>query len=433
MQHKPVISLTLDTRKPLASGLYSIKLRATFQVSASGTKEWVRKYYPTGCSCSKPEFIPILSGTAIKNERLDVETRNERQRIRDKILEMEFRANDICRLHDYVNIELFERLFSGPGLRTVVGLFDRVIADLEKTDRVGTETGYRTARNSILKFGGPGLVLLEITPDWLRRYSAWMKTVIKGKDEEGKEVIVKKAATITTISIYLRCLRKVFNDAIEMKLASRDIYPFGARRFAIQSVRKPKVALDEVQKNLLVRLKADDPLMRYGLDFWTFSYFCNGMNLNDIARLKVGEIDDSTLLFDRNKTVRTSKVLRKIVVMLRPETKAIIARQGNKSLDPDDYVFPVLVKDLTPRQEKSLIGEFIKKVNEGLALAAGKLEFSFKLTSGTARHTFSNISLRKGASKEFIQEALGHHSIMTTENYISGFDLDTKKKMSRKL
>ena len=38
-----------------------------------------------------------------------------------------------------------------------------------------------------------------------------------------------------------------------------------------------------------------------------------------------------------------------------------------------------------------------------------------------------------GASTEYIQEALDHHDIMTTENYLDGFENNIKKEYAAKL
>ena len=48
-----------------------------------------------------------------------------------------------------------------------------------------------------------------------------------------------------------------------------------------------------------------------------------------------------------------------------------------------------------------------------------KLEIDKKVTTYVARHTFSTVLKRSGASTEFIQEALGHSNIKTTENYLT--------------
>jgi len=45
-----------------------------------------------------------------------------------------------------------------------------------------------------------------------------------------------------------------------------------------------------------------------------------------------------------------------------------------------------------------------------------------KAITYVARHTFSTALKRSGASTEFIQEALGHTDIKTTESYLDSFD-----------
>jgi integrase/recombinase XerD len=50
-----------------------------------------------------------------------------------------------------------------------------------------------------------------------------------------------------------------------------------------------------------------------------------------------------------------------------------------------------------------------------------------------ARHTFSTVLKRSGASTEIIQVALGHTNIKTTEAYLDSFDRDTKKQLAGRL
>ena len=62
-----------------------------------------------------------------------------------------------------------------------------------------------------------------------------------------------------------------------------------------------------------------------------------------------------------------------------------------------------------------------------------KLGIEKKVTTYVARHTFSTIMKRSGVSTEFIQEALGHTNIKTTENYLDGFEKEVKKEYAGKL
>ena len=56
-----------------------------------------------------------------------------------------------------------------------------------------------------------------------------------------------------------------------------------------------------------------------------------------------------------------------------------------------------------------------------------------KATTYVARHTFSTVLKRSGASIEFIQEALGHTDIKTTESYLDSFDRETKWELAGRL
>jgi integrase/recombinase XerD len=121
-----------------------------------------------------------------------------------------------------------------------------------------------------------------------------------------------------------------------------------------------------------------------------------------------------------------------LVIPIRAEVKEIILRWGNKTLDPESYVFPILKDGLTPKQMKTRTKDFTKRVNTGLK-KVGELLGLKKLTTYTARHTFSMMARRKGASNEFIQNALGHASMSTTETYLHGFEVEEKRAISDKL
>lgn len=46
------------------------------------------------------------------------------------------------------------------------------------------------------------------------------------------------------------------------------------------------------------------------------------------------------------------------------------------------------------------------------------------------KHTFSTRLKHAGVSTEFIQEALGHTDIRTTENYLDGFENEKRKEVA---
>ena len=62
-----------------------------------------------------------------------------------------------------------------------------------------------------------------------------------------------------------------------------------------------------------------------------------------------------------------------------------------------------------------------------------KVGIEKNITCYVARHTFSTVMKRSGASIEFIQEALGHTNIKTTDNYLDIFEKEVKKEFLNRL
>jgi site-specific recombinase XerD len=62
-----------------------------------------------------------------------------------------------------------------------------------------------------------------------------------------------------------------------------------------------------------------------------------------------------------------------------------------------------------------------------------KVGIEKSVTTYVARHTFSTVMKRSGASTEFIQEAHGHTNIKTTENYLNSFEKEVKREFASRL
>jgi site-specific recombinase XerD len=80
-----------------------------------------------------------------------------------------------------------------------------------------------------------------------------------------------------------------------------------------------------------------------------------------------------------------------------------------------------------------LIELFIASINDWMKKIRKKLGIEKSVTTYVARHTFSTVMKRSGASTEFIQEALGHTNIKTTENYLDSFEKEVKKGVCWKI
>lgn len=173
---------------------------------------------------------------------------------------------------------------------------------------------------------------------------------------------------------------------------------------------------------------------QWAKDFWFFSYLANGINTKDISLLKYRNIQGEYLVFERAKTEKSSRNdPRPITVFISDDLRQIIDRWGNKDNDTNSFIFPVLSPGITPMRQYELIELFVASINDWVRKIKKKVSIERNITCYVARHTLSTVMKRSGASTEFIQEALGHTNIKTTENYLDSFEKEVKKEFANRL
>ena len=87
----------------------------------------------------------------------------------------------------------------------------------------------------------------------------------------------------------------------------------------------------------------------------------------------------------------------------------------------------MLSPGITPMRQYELIELFVAFINDWMQKIKKKVGIERNITCYVARHTFSIVMNRSGTSTKFIQKALGHTNIKTTENYLDSFDKEVKK------
>jgi site-specific recombinase XerD len=111
----------------------------------------------------------------------------------------------------------------------------------------------------------------------------------------------------------------------------------------------------------------------------------------------------------------------------------VIQSYGVKPPLPDSFIFPFLKEGMTPAKELMTVKQLTKTINKyikRIALACGLPD---DISTYTARHSFATVLKRSGASTEYISEALGHHDLKTTENYLDSFEDSEKIKWQQML
>ncbi len=278
-------------------------------------------------------------------------------------------------------------------------------------------TGYKKNKPYILEFH-------YLTSDFLNDWQDWL--LVEGKASQKKNG-TPTGATITTVGIYSRTLRVAFNEAIAQNLIDKSLYPFGRDGFTIPKGRNLKKALSNAQLETIKNYQPEPfSTEQRSHDFWLFSYFGNGMNFEDMLRLTWGNIRDTGIYFERNKTKGKSSEETTIHVRINETMRGVLERQATKRKKDSDLVFPFLNPKDTPERQKATIHQVIKVNNVWMNRIGQKLGIEEKLNTYEARHSFATKLMRSNAPLMMISQKLGHAQISTTESYLGSFEKETE-------
>ncbi|WP_018616371.1 site-specific integrase [Segetibacter koreensis] len=393
--YKPTATLFLDNRKVKKDGRYPVKL----SIYCSPDK----KRYSTGYDLTKQEWEKI------HNDRLRDDNLKE---IKLKLNYFKENAQAILNnLQPFSFYGFEEQFFKTAKTKADLSLatwFDEYIKNLKAEGRIGTAISYRTTINSINLFK-PNMLLQDVTPAFLKSYEMYMTELKKSP---------------STTGIYLRQLRAIINKAIDANILKQENYAF--KKFEIPAGRNIKKALSEGEIKKLLQYKPVDSRQQKALDFWIFSYLCNGMNFTDILHLKPENVSEHFIYFIREKTKRTRKKdLQPIKVGLNQRAVEILGKWKNTD-SKKPYLFPVLEEGITATTVKHRCQRFIKWVNKHMEDIRIDLEIKNKVGTYVARHTFSTVLKRKHIPISYIKEALGHSTNAITESYLGSFADEVK-------
>jgi len=312
--------------------------------------------------------------------------------------------------------------------------YEVIITKYKESEQLKTSRGYEMSRKSLqayLEYSGKKPERLRfdaVDVEWVEGYQKFMTTV-KTKGKAGKNL------SLTTVSMYLRNLRTVFNKAIKEQEIQKKVYPFGLKRdgkYQMPAPRKVKKALSKKSLAILYKAEPQNELQQKAKDFFFFSYVCNGMNINDIALLRKSQLDENGFTFFRAKVKNTNSAPMEIRVYKTDHAQSVIDIYGNK-LGSSDFVFPIIDESMSAQKRLRSIENFTSFVNKHLQKLCRANGLSDQISSNWARHSFITIGSVAGKGDDFLQKAVGHSNPETTRLYIDSTDNDTDKEFSNSL
>jgi integrase/recombinase XerD len=413
-----------------AIGQHPVKVRVTYNRNA--------KFYPISID-GKPLYLKESDWTDLNTIKVRKEKRNIKTSIEDRVASARAAKERIVQNGRVFSFERFENEFL---LKTsekgFIGHFEEYLDELLIENRVGSYHTYHCALQSFKAFRknreiDPG----DITPELLRDFEKYLLSEKSFKRSNGK-VSIRKAGK-TTVGIYMRTLRAVFNYVSGKMPHLKEGYPFAHRnndrtKYKIKTGSGSKgEALTADQLRIFINSDVITGSSAWkAKQLWLFSLYCQGMNMNDIARLKYKHILSESIRYVRSKTKETENKEEVIEIPLNNEIRTIIVQLGNPEKNENNYVFDLLTQALNPVNERKTINQRIKVTNKWLKKICQENNLP-PITTYWARHTYASLLKFSGVSVEMIRELLGHADIKTTENYLKRFDLEKKREVNEKI
>lgn len=236
------------------NGKYPVKIKVTFKR--------VKRFYDIGIDMTEKEFGEYHVNRKLKN-------------LFDDITYYLKRATEIIDMvKDDFSFPIFRQKFyktqiSESALELMpnnINLFiysNNQITRLKNEKRLKNADSYQSSHNKLYDFlGGIDIPFSLITKEFLNSFDEYMSS---------------KGLTQTTIGIYMKNIRSIYNQAIAAKIIGKEHYPFGSGQYSPRAGKKVKKALRVEDIGLIYNYIPVSDIEGWAKDMWLFAYFASAL------------------------------------------------------------------------------------------------------------------------------------------------------------
>lgn len=398
------IVLSLDKRRPKSDGTCPIVLRITHhtKVSQINTGFFITELdWNEQARCIKSSYKGTQSVARLNNQL---------QKKKSEAIDIIAKLDERKTLHTYTVVQLKQLIERKPDQASFFHYAEKVSAELREAKRIGNARAYDSAIAAFKKFAhGKDLTFFDINLTFLNRFE--IEHLKKGNSYNG-------------LSAYLRAIRAIYNQAIKAKLVDKELYPFA--EYEIKSVKTRKRAISiEAIKRIEEKVLAPTHPLFHARNYFLLSFYLRGMSFADLAELKVSNIIDGRIFYQRKKTDKPYNV------KINEKIQSILAIYLPKK-NWNDYILPI-VKRTTLEDQYKDIEWARRRFNKKLKKLAKLCGIDENITSYVARHSFATRAKNLRIPIANISEMLGHGDIKTTEIYLETTPSDELDEMHEKV
>ena len=267
------------------------------------------------------------------------------------------------------------------------------------SNKIGTAKIYKETLSSLKKFYiKPELKFQDLNFEFLEKYDSFLRSN-NGSD--------------SGISIRMRTIRAVFNNAIKREIIATKTYPFKHYKIsALKKEAKIEYMTDEELQKLVNEDFSSNKRHQFAKDMYLFSFYCRGMNFIDLLKLKNTNLYDNRLSYLRTKTGVH------LDFKLRDHALKILEAYNQRSMN--SYLFPLLLEEnMSTKKIKNRSHKLLGQINPALKEMMEVLQINKRITFYTARHSFATFLKFENTPIDAISEMLGHTDIRTTQVYLN--------------
>ena len=433
------MSLTLDTTHKSASGQYHLCLR--FAMNGK------RYYYRLGEKYSSAEFDIICKADGRGrggNVNPSYVKRQELSALYSKYERVIMDMSDRGKLKSVANIEILltgqadKRLkVDNPVNETFLSVWRDVIASRKASTADSYNNAINCFKESKVYDEADGFAVDTLT---VQKWVQYMNNA---------------GYKSSTIGIYLRALRVVFNTCIRKGYLREADYPFSAKdpdkvTIPVGGSRKTAVlSIPEMTRLYVFFLDGELPsgfrnkeAKNRTLGMFLCQYLCNGCNLYDLALLRYDDYyeisERKAFRFFRHKTAEHSEAGSEVIVPIIPPLKIIL----DKIAAPVAFgqlVFPFILGEGVDPESKEAVNKIHqenKNIAKRMKAIAPLVGIKDEPTSTYARHSFATNLSQQGVPLDYVTFAMGHSTGnrgQITKRYISPYPIYKQMEYNSKL
>lgn len=268
-----------------------------------------------------------------------------------------------------------------------------LIKDLKEMKRFGTARAYTYMLESVSKHIGSNndIPFSRITSTFLKEFEV---------------AYISRGNSYNALSAILRSLRAVINKSETLK---GENYPFSKYKIKQKQTAKRAISIEALNK--ILNLQIDEKHVCFETrNIFIISFYLWGINYKDLAYLKVGNIVDGRIQYQRAKTGK------QFSIKILPEIQGIIDYYSNGK-ERSEFLLPIIKRESGEDRFKDVMW-YRKRYNANLRELAQICGIEEKLTSYVARHSFATHAESVDIPIRVISNMLGHSKLATTEIYL---------------